>query len=89
MPPDERILDALEQVLAQDDFWTGVKAPMEGMLEMLKSQDIGTVTIHNALRHVGAGGQDVVSQSSGRMFTLLGRQEWSHRLKTVRRLLKE
>jgi glutamyl-tRNA synthetase len=88
-PPDGRVLDALQQVLAQDRFWAGVKTPMEGMLEMLNPQGVETVAIHNVLRHVGAGGQNVVSPSSGRMFTLLGRQEWSHRLKTVQRLLRE
>lgn len=85
-PPDARILDSLEVVLAQDDLWQGAKTPMEGLRAILDPQGVDTLTIHNVLRHVGAGGQDVVSQSSGRMFTLLGRDEWKQRLQTVRRL---
>ncbi|KAJ6781137.1 hypothetical protein PWT90_04856 [Aphanocladium album] len=86
-PPDARVLGALEQVLAREDAWRDGQAVMNTLREILEPQGVETLTVHNVLRLVGAGGQDVVSQSSGRMFATLGRDEWQHRLQTVQQLL--
>ena len=88
--PDERILDALDRAIEQKDCWDGqgVKV-MEFIRLSLLDEDIDQVKVHNALRLVGAGGQDVISQSSSRMFMLLGRDEWRYRLDVVTALLRE
>ncbi len=87
-PPDGRVLAALEQVLERDDVvWTDGQQVMDTLREVLDPQGVETLTVHNVLRLVGAGGQDVVSQSSGRMFATLGRDEWQHRLRCVQELL--
>lgn len=85
---DRRVLDALGQAIERDDCWDGQGSGiMEFIRERLQGQDIAQVTAHNVVRLVGAGGQDVVSQSSPRMFMLLGRDEWRHRFDVVRALL--
>ncbi|OAA78853.1 glutamyl-tRNA synthetase [Akanthomyces lecanii RCEF 1005] len=87
-PPDVRVLAALEQVLEREDVvWTDGQQVMDALREVLDPQGVETLTAHNVLRLVGAGGQDVVSQSSGRMFATLGRDEWQHRLRCVQELL--
>ncbi|POR33011.1 Putative glutamate--tRNA ligase, mitochondrial [Tolypocladium paradoxum] len=88
--PDERILDALDQAIERQDYWDnqGVKV-MDFIRDKLHNEDIDQVVVHNVLRLVGAGGQDVASQSSSRMFMLLGRDEWRHRLDVVKALLRE
>ena len=88
--PPERILNALERAIEREDCWDGqgIKV-MENILTSLQTEDFDQVAMHNALRLVGAGGQDAVSQSSSRMFMLLGRDEWRHRLNVVKGLLSE
>lgn len=91
-PPDARILTALAQVLAQDgsdggDAWHDGRHVVDALRGMLEPEGVDTLSVHNVLRLVGAGGQDVVSQSSGRMLATLGRDEWQHRLRTVQQLL--
>ncbi|OAA36339.1 glutamyl-tRNA synthetase [Beauveria brongniartii RCEF 3172] len=87
-PPDARILAALEQVLAQEDVWRGDDGQrvVQALRGILDPQGVEALTMHNVLRLVGAGGQDVVSQSSGRMLATLGRDEWQHRLQCVQEL---
>ncbi|PNY26718.1 glutamate-tRNA ligase, mitochondrial [Tolypocladium capitatum] len=87
--PDERILDALNLAIEREDCWDtqGVKV-MECIRDRLQNEDIDHVMMHNVLRLVGAGGQDVVSQSTSRMLMLLGRDEWRHRLDVVKTLLR-
>lgn len=88
--PDERILDALDQAIEREDCWDSQGADvMSYIRDRLQNEDIDQVAVHNALRLVGAGGQDVVSQSSSRMFMLLGRDEWRCRLGVVRALTRE
>ncbi|KAM3516906.1 hypothetical protein NHJ13051_009470 [Beauveria bassiana] len=85
-PPDARVLAALERVLAQEDVWRGNddgQRVVEALRGILHPQGVEALTMHNVLRLVGAGGQDVVSQSSGRMLATLGRDEWQHRLQCV------
>lgn len=88
-PPDARVLAALEQVLARDELWgqRDGQPVVEALRMILDPQGIEALTMHNVLRLVGAGGQDVVSQSSGRMFATLGRDEWLHRLRCVQDLV--
>lgn len=87
-PPDGSVLAALEQVLARDDvIWGDGQGVVDALREMLEPQGVEALTMHNVLRLVGAGGQDVVSQSSGRMFATLGRDEWQHRLRCVQKLV--
>lgn len=85
---DIRVVDALEEVVAADEYWKDEKlSPMHGLKERLDSQGVSMVTVHNMVRLVGAGGQDVVSQSSGKMFDILGREAWKTRLANVRQAL--
>ncbi|KAG8424206.1 Glutamate--tRNA ligase mitochondrial [Metarhizium acridum] len=86
--PDGRILLALSSAVDDKKLWAtqGVEV-MNAIWTTLEGQGIDNITVHNTLRLVGAGGHDVVSQSSSRMFMLLGRDEWRFRLDTVRRLL--
>lgn len=85
---DMRVIDALEEVVAADEYWKAEKlTPMHGLKERLESQGVSMVTVHNMVRLVGAGGQDVVSQSSGKMFDILGRESWKTRLTSVRQAL--
>lgn len=87
-PPDGRVLAALEQVLQRDDVvWADGQQVMDALREALDPHGVEPLTVHNVLRLVGAGGQDVVSQSSGRMFATLGRDEWQHRLRCVQELV--
>ncbi|KGQ04710.1 putative glutamate--tRNA ligase [Beauveria bassiana D1-5] len=84
--PETRVLAALERVLAQEDVWRGNddgQRVVEALRGILDPQGVEALTMHNVLRLVGAGGQDVVSQSSGRMLATLGRDEWQHRLQCV------
>ncbi|ODA77107.1 hypothetical protein RJ55_07625 [Drechmeria coniospora] len=88
--PDPRVLDALDQALDQVDCWDSLGAVkvMEFIQETVHGENIDPVLVHKVLRLVGAGGQDVVSQSSSRMFLLLGRGEWRHRLDVVKDSIK-
>lgn len=87
--PDKRILQALHHAIEQEELWTapGTKV-MDAIWASLEGHGIDTLTVYNTLRLVGAGGHNVVSQSSSRMFMLLGRDEWRLRLDTVSRLLE-
>ncbi|KID78382.1 glutamyl-tRNA synthetase, partial [Metarhizium brunneum ARSEF 3297] len=86
--PDERILLALSSAIDDKKLWASQGAEvMDAIWTALEGQGIDNITVHNTLRLVGAGGHDVVSQSSSRMFMLLGRDEWRFRLNTVQRLL--
>lgn len=88
--PDQRILDALDRAIDDETVWHGDGVQvMKCILDTLQGEGIDQVVVHNALRLVGAGGQDVVSQSSSRMFMLLGRDEWRHRLDALRSLMLE
>lgn len=60
---------------------------MDAIWAALNGHDIANVAVHETLRLIGAGGRDVVSQSSSRMLSLLGREEWRARLDVVDRLL--
>lgn len=86
--PDRRILQALRDAIEQEELWTahGTEV-MDAIWTALDGQDIDSLTVYNTLRLVGAGGHNVVSQSSSRMFMLLGRDEWRFRLDTVAKLL--
>lgn len=88
---DTRVLDALEKVVADDIYWTSdaQKNPVAAVRDIVEPQGVETLTVHNVLRLVGAGGVDVVSQSSGRMTSLLGQDEWKRRLSAVQAILKE
>lgn len=89
--PDTRVLDALDKVVADDIYWSpdAEKNPVAAIREIVEPQGVETLTVHNVLRLVGAGGVDVVSQSSGRMISLLGRAEWQQRSGSVQKILKE
>ncbi|OAA57255.1 glutamyl-tRNA synthetase [Cordyceps fumosorosea ARSEF 2679] len=92
-PPDARVLDALRGVLEREDeddgIWGGRNGQrsVEALRTVLDRQGVDPLTMHNVLRLVGAGGQDVVSQSSGRMLATLGRDEWRHRLRCVQQIV--
>ncbi|UNI17259.1 Glutamate--tRNA ligase [Purpureocillium takamizusanense] len=87
-PPDQRILNALDRAIEEESLWRGDGTPVVmAILDTLQGEGIDQVITHNTLRLVGAGGQDVVSQSSASMFMLLGRDEWRHRLDVVRSLI--
>lgn len=88
--PEQRVIDALKDVISQDGLWNGdCTEVMQAIQSKIEPQGVDQLTVHNVLRVVAAGGQDVVSQSSSRMFMLLGRKEWSHRLDVVTRLLND
>lgn len=86
-PPDVRILTALEEVLAEEGEWNAGQGVVDALRAVLEPMGIETLAIHNVLRLIGAGGQEVVSQSSGKMFATLGREEWRHRLQSVQKLM--
>ncbi|KAL7787198.1 hypothetical protein V8C43DRAFT_316928 [Trichoderma afarasin] len=88
--PEPKVLDALEEAISQESSWEGdCSKVMQAIQSKVEPQGVDQLTIHNVLRVVAAGGQDVVSQSSSRMFALLGRDEWAHRLNVVKELLNE
>lgn len=88
--PEQRVIDALKDAISQESLWDGDCAQvMQAIQSKVEPQGVDQLTVHNVLRIVAAGGQDVVSQSSSRMFKLLGRKEWSHRLDVVMRLLND
>ncbi|KAM6477704.1 hypothetical protein HDV62DRAFT_203417 [Trichoderma sp. SZMC 28011] len=88
--PEPKVLDALEEAISQESFWNGdCSQVMQAIQSKVEPQGVDQLTIHNVLRVIAAGGQDVVSQSSSRMFALLGRDEWAHRLNVVKELLSE
>lgn len=86
---DGNVLDALQQVVSTDSYWidNADQSPMDALKALLEPQDVSMVTTHNVIRLVGAGGMDVVSQNSGKMFTVLGQQEWQARLAMVRKAM--
>ncbi|KAK2612200.1 Glutamate--tRNA ligase mitochondrial [Conoideocrella luteorostrata] len=88
--PDQRILQALGDAVEQPELWTseGVEV-MQAIWAALDGQDIDSLAVHNTLRLVGAGGHSVVSQSSSRMFMLLGRDEWRWRTDMINKLLSK
>ncbi|TWU72345.1 Glutamate--tRNA ligase mitochondrial [Metarhizium rileyi] len=86
--PDRRVLVALNSALENDNLWpTDGTEVMDTIRTMLEPDGVDNIAVHNTLRLVGAGGHDVVSQSSSRMLMLLGRDEWRFRLDTVAKLL--
>lgn len=88
--PEPKVLDALEEVISQESSWEGdCSQVMQAIQSKVEPQGVDQLTIHNVLRVIAAGGQDVVSQSSSRMFALLGRHEWACRLNVVKGLLSE
>ncbi|GAO17516.1 hypothetical protein UVI_02002870 [Ustilaginoidea virens] len=86
--PDPRILQALHDAIENKDLWDseGVKV-MDAIWAALDGQDMDKLAVYHTLRLVGAGAHDVISQSSSRMFALLGRDEWRLRLDMVKRVL--
>lgn len=88
--PEQKVIDALKDTISQESLWNGdCTAVMQSVQSKAESQGVDQLTVHNVLRVIAAGGQDVVSQSSSRMFMLLGREEWSHRLDVVLQLLND
>ncbi|KAF3063015.1 Glutamate--tRNA ligase [Trichoderma lentiforme] len=88
--PEPKVLDALEEVISQESFWEGdCSQVMQAIQSIVEPLGVDQLTIHNELRLIAAGGRDVVSQSSSRMFALLGRDEWAHRLNVIKELLSE
>lgn len=88
--PEQKVLDALKDAISQESLWDGdCTQVMQAIQSKVEPQGIDQLTTHNILRLVAAGGQDVVSQSSSRMFALLGREEWAHRLDVVKGLLQD
>lgn len=88
--PEQDVLNALEDAISQESCWDGDGSQvMQAIQSKLGPQGVDQLTIHNVLRVVAAGGQDVVSQSSSRMLALLGRDEWAHRLDVVKGLLND
>ncbi|KAG6011766.1 hypothetical protein E4U43_008130 [Claviceps pusilla] len=89
--PDQRAMHALEEVLEKPHLWGDNKQDaqpvMDAIWAALDGQGVDKLAVYNTLRLIGAGGHDVVSQSSTRMFTILGREEWRRRTDTVKRLL--
>jgi glutamyl-tRNA synthetase len=86
--PEQKVVDALEEAISRDDYWDGDGSQvMQAIQSKVEPQGVDQLTVHNVLRVIAAGGQDVVSQSSSRMFMLLGRKEWAHRLDVVKRIL--
>jgi glutamyl-tRNA synthetase len=87
--PDDRILQALDIAIEDESLWAGQGTEvMDAIWAALEGQNIDKLTVYDTLRLVGAGGHDVVSQSSSRMFKLLGRDEWRSRLDTLRALMR-
>ncbi|KAM0480374.1 hypothetical protein ACHAPX_004205 [Trichoderma viride] len=87
-PPEQKVIDALKDAISQEDLWSGdCTQVMQAIQSKVEPQGVDQLTVHNVLRVVAAGGQDVVSQSSSRMFMLLGRKEWAYRLEVIIRLL--
>lgn len=87
-PPEQKVIDALKDAISQEDLWSGdCTQAMQAIQSKVEPQGVDQLTVHNVLRVVAAGGQDVVSQSSSRMFMLLGRKEWAYRLEVIIRLL--
>ncbi|KAH6603574.1 glutamyl-trna synthetase [Trichoderma cornu-damae] len=88
--PEQTVLDALEDAISHRDYWDGDGGEvMQAIQSKVEPRGIDQRTVHNVLRTVAAGGQDVVSQSSSRMLTLLGRNEWAYRLDVVKGLLNQ
>lgn len=88
--PEQKVIDALNDVISQDGLWNSdCTEVMQAIQSKVEPQGVDQLTVHNVLRVVAAGGQDVVSQSSSRMFMLLGRKEWAHRLDVVIQLLND
>lgn len=88
--PEQKVIDALRDAISLEGLWTGdCTQVMQAVQSKVEPQGVDQLTVHNVLRVVAAGGQDVVSQSSSRMFMLLGRKEWAYRLEVVMRLLND
>ncbi|KAL7784108.1 hypothetical protein V8C37DRAFT_396323 [Trichoderma ceciliae] len=88
--PEQKVLDALEDAISHEDYWGGDGSKvMQAIRSNAEPHGVDQLTIHNVLRVIAAGRQDVVSQSSSRMFMLLGRKEWAHRLGVVKGLLND
>ncbi|RFU77448.1 glutamyl-trna synthetase [Trichoderma arundinaceum] len=88
--PEQKVIDALEDAISHESYWDGDGTKVMQAIQLrVEPQGVDQLTIHNVLRVIAAGGQDVVSQSSSRMFMLLGRDEWAHRLDVVKGLLND
>ncbi|KAL6890829.1 hypothetical protein GGI43DRAFT_207943 [Trichoderma evansii] len=88
--PEQKVIDALKDAISQEGLWNGdCTEVMQAIQSKVEPQGVDQLTVHNVLRVIAAGGQDVVSQSSSRMFMLLGRKEWLHRLDVVTQLLND
>ncbi|KAG5981805.1 hypothetical protein E4U55_002558 [Claviceps digitariae] len=83
-----RVLKRSSPRMIHEEYEDHDKHPaMEAIWTYLKGQAVNKVAVHKTLRFIAAGSHDVVSLGSSRMFTLLGRHEWQHRLQTVKTLL--
>jgi glutamyl-tRNA synthetase len=88
--PNEQVLLALDGALENRELWAGQGTEvMDAIWSTLEGQNIDNLVVYNTLRLVGAGHHDVASQSSSRMFMLLGRDEWRYRLDFVKKLMKQ
>ena len=88
--PEKLVIQAIRNAVGNESLWDGQGGRvMDAIWAELRDHDIDNVMVHNIMRLVGAGGQDVVSQSSPRMVALLGRDEWDKRLSMVEKLMAE
>lgn len=89
--PDQQVIKALEDALQQSHLWHQGEHVMQAIWAALRAalhdQHVDKLTVYKTLRLIGAGAHDVASQSSSRMFTILGRNEWQLRTDTVKKLL--
>ncbi|KAG5930990.1 hypothetical protein E4U53_002009 [Claviceps sorghi] len=87
----ERDIHAPDEVLEKPELWgkerDDAQPVMDALWSTLTPQGVDKLAVYNTLRLIGAGAHDVVSQSSTRMFTILGRDEWRRRTDAVKRLL--
>ncbi|OAQ66707.1 glutamyl-tRNA synthetase [Pochonia chlamydosporia 170] len=86
--PDGRVLLALGAAIEDEKLWHAQgNEVMDAIWTSLQDHGIDKLVVYDTLRLVGAGCHDVVSQSSSRMFMLLGREEWRFRLGRVKSIM--
>lgn len=86
--PDGRVLLALGAAIEDEKLWPAQgNEVMDAIWTSLQDHGIDKLVVYDTLRLVGAGCHDVVSQSSSRMFMLLGREEWRFRLGRVKSIM--
>ena len=88
---DLAVLQALDKCIERDDLWVPGHPPA-GVVAAIRDaipQSVGLKTIHDVLRLVARGRRDAPSVNSAQMLEILGREEWRHRLDTIRGLVAE